>query len=258
MGGVGITIHGIKDQWSSFIIHLVAVPNNRLADTIGHVYLDAIEKKKLIPITMVVDKGSEIGEMFAHQTGLRAAYSDLNVDKYPPVIQIRSVHNTPIEGLWHWFLKTYGLNIKDIIVNGYRDGYYNPNNPIHPLLFYWLWSKIVQEQLDIFTELWNTHRIRTQKGKPNMSGSTPQHAFVAPRAPAEKVSIPVHQEVLDHLRSKIPTPRDEAMRWVPAEFSEIAQAAFVTVGSPPLSPPRTGWETFTLMLPHIPRSAALL
>jgi hypothetical protein len=46
MGGVGITIYGIKDQWSSFIVHLVAVPNNRLADTIGHVYLDAIEKKK--------------------------------------------------------------------------------------------------------------------------------------------------------------------------------------------------------------------
>jgi hypothetical protein len=51
---------------------------------------------------------------------------------YPPVIQIRSVHNTPIEGLWHWFLKTYGFNIKDIIVTGYRDGYYNPNNPVHP------------------------------------------------------------------------------------------------------------------------------
>ncbi|KAJ2935816.1 hypothetical protein H1R20_g1278, partial [Candolleomyces eurysporus] len=189
MGGVGITIYGIKDQWSSFIIHLVAVPNNRLADTIGHVYLDAIEKEKLIPITMVVDKGSEIGEMFAHLTGLRTVYTDFDVDKYPPMIQIRSVHNTPIEGLWHWFLKTYGLNIKDVIVNGYRDGFYNPNNPVHPLLFYWLWPKVVQEQLDTFTEFWNTHRIRTQKEKPNMSGSTPKHAFIAPKAPAEKASL---------------------------------------------------------------------
>lgn len=45
MGGVGLEIYGIKDQWSSFILHLVVVPNNRLADTIGHVYLDAIEKR---------------------------------------------------------------------------------------------------------------------------------------------------------------------------------------------------------------------
>jgi len=44
MGGVGLSIYGIKDQWSSFILHLVVVPNNRLATTIGHVYLDCVEK----------------------------------------------------------------------------------------------------------------------------------------------------------------------------------------------------------------------
>lgn len=44
MGGVGLNIYGIKDQWSSFILYLVVVPNNRLATTIGHVYLDCVEK----------------------------------------------------------------------------------------------------------------------------------------------------------------------------------------------------------------------
>ena len=44
MGGVGFNIYGIKNQWSSFILHLVVVPNNRLATTIGHVYLDCVEK----------------------------------------------------------------------------------------------------------------------------------------------------------------------------------------------------------------------
>ncbi len=43
MGGVGLNIYGIKDQWSSFILWLVVVPNNRLANTIGHVYLDCVE-----------------------------------------------------------------------------------------------------------------------------------------------------------------------------------------------------------------------
>ena len=44
MGGVGLNIYRIKDQWSSFILHLVVIPNNRLATTIGHVYLDCVEK----------------------------------------------------------------------------------------------------------------------------------------------------------------------------------------------------------------------
>ena len=46
MGGVGLNIYGIKDQWSSYILHLVVLPNNRLSTTIGHVHLDAVEKHK--------------------------------------------------------------------------------------------------------------------------------------------------------------------------------------------------------------------
>jgi len=44
MGGVSLPIYGIKDQWSSLLLHLVVVPNNRLATTVGHVYLDSVEK----------------------------------------------------------------------------------------------------------------------------------------------------------------------------------------------------------------------
>jgi hypothetical protein len=45
---------------------------------------------------------------------------------------MRSVNNTPIEGLWHWFLQTFGQNIKDVIRGGFVQGIYNPNNAIHP------------------------------------------------------------------------------------------------------------------------------
>jgi len=64
---------------------------------------------------------------------LRAAYTpELDENKFPPTLQVRSVHNTPIEGVWHWFLQTFGVNIKDTIRGGYEAGIYNPNNPIHP------------------------------------------------------------------------------------------------------------------------------
>jgi len=38
------SIYSVKDQWSSFILHLVVVPNTQLATTIEHVYLDYTEK----------------------------------------------------------------------------------------------------------------------------------------------------------------------------------------------------------------------
>jgi hypothetical protein len=44
MGNVSLPIYGIKDQWTSFFKHLVTIPNNRLATTIGHVHLDCVEK----------------------------------------------------------------------------------------------------------------------------------------------------------------------------------------------------------------------
>lgn len=46
MGGVSLNIYGIRDQWSSFILLLVVVPNNRLATTIGHTYLDCVERHR--------------------------------------------------------------------------------------------------------------------------------------------------------------------------------------------------------------------
>ncbi|EDR07666.1 uncharacterized protein LACBIDRAFT_298024 [Laccaria bicolor S238N-H82] len=163
MGGVGLNIYGIKDQWSSFLLHLVVLPNNRLASTIGHVYLDCVKKYGAVCITFIVDKGSETGYIYAHQTGLRETYApDIDSDQFPPAQHVRSVHNTPIEGLWHWFVTLFGIDIKEVIQQGKVTGIYNPGNPIHPQLFNWIWPQILQHQLDKFVEYWNNHKIRYQ------------------------------------------------------------------------------------------------
>ncbi|KAI6143714.1 hypothetical protein BKA82DRAFT_4331170 [Pisolithus tinctorius] len=93
MGGVGLNIYRIKDQWSSFLLHLVVVLNNSLASTVGHV---------LIPTMFVMDKGTETGLMFSNQEALHMVFAP----------DIDSVHNMPIESLWHWFSKTHGINLK--------------------------------------------------------------------------------------------------------------------------------------------------
>ncbi|KAF9523530.1 hypothetical protein CPB83DRAFT_775298 [Crepidotus variabilis] len=241
MGGVGLNIYGIKDQWSSYLLHLVVVSNNRLETTIGQVYLDCVEKHKFIPITFVYPQGLLMtGVLYAFQNGLCEAYAADISQESPLVLQMKSIHNTPIKGLWHWFLQTFGFNIKEEIQSGYADGIYKPNNPLHKELFNWLWPQILQIQLDCFVQFWNNYRIRVQKDKPNMSGSTPYNGFVAPQYPAQDCKIMVDQPVIDALRGQIAVTRHEAMRWVDEDFAEEALTAFESIGSPDFRNVQTG------------------
>ncbi|KAJ3508917.1 hypothetical protein NMY22_g16464 [Coprinellus aureogranulatus] len=207
------------------------------------------------PLTMVHrTKGSEVGYLFGFQTGLREVYApEEDVTKFPPVVQMKSVHNTPIEGLWHWFSQTHGRNIKDDIISGYRTGIYNPNNPVHPKLFNWIWPKALQIQLDLFRQYWNNHKIRTQKAKPNQSGSTPRHAFIAPDlSQVQDCHLKVEEVVVDALRGRIPVSRQDAMRFVDAAFDALAKEAYEAIGSPDLSDTSRIWDIFRAMLIHIP------
>jgi len=69
-----------------------------------------------------------------------------------------------------------------------------------------------------------------------MSGQTPRHAFTVPKAPAEDCRIEVPQDAINALRNTIPVSRDEAMQWVDPSFEKFANEAYITIGSPSLSP----------------------
>jgi len=44
MGGVGLAIYAMKDQYSTFVPVMRVIPNVRLGNTIGHFYLDLVEE----------------------------------------------------------------------------------------------------------------------------------------------------------------------------------------------------------------------
>lgn len=111
-------------------------------------------------------------------------------------------------------------------------------------LFKWLWPQILQIQLDKFVDYWNNHRVRFQADKPNISGTSPRHAFICPESfGAQDCRIDVEQRTLDALRAEIPVSRKDAMRWVDDVFAEEAQSAYEQIGSPVLIP-TAGWIVF--------------
>jgi hypothetical protein len=74
--------------------------------------------------------------MYTHSSAqvlfARKTYApDIDEDSYPPVVQVKSVHNTPIEGCWRWFLKTQGRDFKDTVKSGLQEGIYTPGNQLH-------------------------------------------------------------------------------------------------------------------------------
>ena len=70
---------------------------------------------------------------------------------------------------------------------------------MHRELFNWIWPQILQHKLDKFIEYWNNHKVWYQSTKPNMSGQTPWHAFMVPKALAEDCHIEVPQDAIDAL-----------------------------------------------------------
>lgn len=200
---------------------------------------------------------------------LRTTFApDIDVDSYPPVLQVKSTHNTPIEGCWHWLLKTTGHDFRDVVRSGLHNGIYNPNHELHMYvptsywilfilysiysqyrnLFKWLWPKILQVSLDAFSEYWNNHRIRSQPDKPNISGTTPRQAFTVPLSfGGQDCRIIVDRQVIDDLRAEIPVSREDSMHWVDDQFSDRVQVAYETIGSPKLCL-QSGWAIFSQLL----------
>ncbi|OAX31333.1 hypothetical protein K503DRAFT_787898, partial [Rhizopogon vinicolor AM-OR11-026] len=169
MGDVTLPIYAFKDQFSTFVPYMCVLPNVRLSNTIGHVFLDFVEDYGCVPIQLTTDKGSEVGDMIhCHECLHLHAAADYTLDQWPSSRQVQSKHNTPIKGFWHWKWDGEGHSIRQAIFVGRDEGLYNSNNPLHDIhwqVLNWLWSPLVQQHLDEFRLYWNNHRLSSQKKK---------------------------------------------------------------------------------------------
>ncbi|KAF8513200.1 hypothetical protein JB92DRAFT_3083220 [Gautieria morchelliformis] len=235
LGPVNLPIYGFRCKWSGVILHLVVVPNDRLglATTIGHVFLDLVDAYKAIPLKITVDKGSETGEMFAMQSSLRRNYAPgISENEHPPMVFLKSIHNTTIEGIWHWLHANHEASS----------------------LFNWLWPPICQAILNDFVAYWNSHRIQTQHNKLMPSGATPRDVITSPQAyGGEHCSILVPQDAIDALCKNIPINREEALNFCDEHFSNTTDGVWNDLNSPPCTV-SNGWEIFTKMLPLLSAS----
>ncbi|KAK6984681.1 hypothetical protein R3P38DRAFT_2575599 [Favolaschia claudopus] len=121
--GIGIDVYGARDHVGK-ILWLIVVPNARLSDTIGHVFLDMV---------------SELGWLAAFQTTLRYVNSALGVNdslihlanrqefaprlsvvEWPPTVSVKSTSNISIESAWSYDRNFNGRSLREILEDDFR------------------------------------------------------------------------------------------------------------------------------------------
>ncbi|KAJ7584904.1 hypothetical protein C8J56DRAFT_892604 [Mycena floridula] len=220
---ISIDIYGLRDH-VGFVAHMTVVPNARLGDTVGHVYLDFVEKYGAIPIQATVDGGSEVGWLHSAQTTLREIYAPhLSQEQFPAYVSMPSTYNVSIESVWQYRRRFSGLSEKDILDQG--SIHLHAGDQIH------------------------IKKTRNQPEKSLPSGTSPKTIFELPeRFGLKDLRIPVPQAAIDVLQAEIPTSRREAFRWVSDEFAQLDQHVYIEIGSPPLWM-EDGWQIFNEMVP---------
>ncbi|KAJ7091599.1 hypothetical protein C8R44DRAFT_835770 [Mycena epipterygia] len=227
MGPVGIDIYGSRCHSSSKMVKFLVVPNARYASTIGHYYLDLVEKHGVF-VQATVD---------AHIALRHHCMPEIPLEVAPGFVALKSTDNIPIESSWNLFTNYVGLDIKQILLMGKASIILiQPNHFTCSDLFNWLWPKIVQVSLDDFVEYWNNHKIRTQRNKQLPSGFSPNYIYDFPdKFGLTYFGVPAPQDLVYALRENIPKNRKECYRWVSDEFEFVLTE---------------GWTIFCQMLSH--------
>ncbi|KAF8153656.1 hypothetical protein K438DRAFT_1622713 [Mycena galopus ATCC 62051] len=134
--GIGIDTYGMRNHVGK-ILWLTVLPNSRLSDAVGHVFLDMVSAFGATSVQVTFDGGSELGWLAAFQTILRWAFlcsnfwitnlyfglretfaPELSAEEWKPVVAVQSSSNIPIESTWSYDRKFNGRTIRDILEGG--------------------------------------------------------------------------------------------------------------------------------------------
>ncbi|KAJ7801551.1 hypothetical protein B0H14DRAFT_2615151 [Mycena olivaceomarginata] len=221
------------------VLWLVVLPNSRLSNTVGHIFLDMVLAFGAISVQVTFDGGSELGWLAAFQTTLREIFApELSLEEWKPVVAVQSSSNIPIESTWSYDRKFNGRSIREVLEEGRI--HLTPGDVVHTYI-----------GLDEFVDYFNNKRTRKQQNRILPSGVAPNVVFDIPSDYGlENLAIPVMQEAIDELRALIDTPREDTLCWVSEDFAVVANEIYTSLGSPKLEV-LSGWAIFNVMAPLV-------
>ncbi|KAF5318561.1 hypothetical protein D9619_010793 [Psilocybe cf. subviscida] len=228
LNGINFPIYGIKDVFSSKWLCLEVVPNNRTHDVVAYLYLRTIVAQGGMPLQSTTDCGTETTLMFGLANSLRDAFSPESSVVTPAHRFMRSVHNITIERSWRPLRIELVDNVKAFWDAG--SDMYDGDDDLDYNLARWLWSKVIQQELDAFSERKNAHVGRTNKHKLLPSGASPNVIFDLPgRYGGENCLQTVDLDQVRAMMEEI-SPGGQCLQFVTPEYATYAQDLYDSIG----------------------------
>ena len=193
-----IAIYGSLDTFSRKLMFLRVWSSNSNPILIGKFFWEHLSDTMVLPSYIRVDKGTETGKMATMQIYLRDNVSEMEdvsqCVKYGPSTsnKIERWWRDLNERLEHYFK----LQLKNLLEN--FD--YDPRNQHHRDAISYVYIPVVQRECNIFIGMWNTHRIRKQKGLELPTG-VPSHIYSFPEQyGGEQKGHQLNQDLLSEVR----------------------------------------------------------
>lgn len=158
----GFAIHGCIDGYSRKIIWLKVASSNNNTKYISWYFLNALKDTKCVPTLLRSDRGTENSIIALLQKNIRRSHSDCLAGD-SSYIAGRSTSNQRIESYWSQ-MRRLGGNWWISFFKDLRDQHlFNDGDQLQVECLRYCFSHLIQKDLDLISQEWNTHRIRRQK-----------------------------------------------------------------------------------------------
>ncbi|KZP07458.1 hypothetical protein FIBSPDRAFT_762875 [Athelia psychrophila] len=245
LAAIGFPIWALRDVWSLCWLGIWVVPNNQLKNVIAYLYLSLIYELGGFPLQSTTDCGSETTDMYGFANTLRELFAPhLPIDELPAHRFLKSVHNITIERGWLRLRIQWGNNVKVFWAGA---GIYNASDPQQYELVQYLWSTLIQQELDTLKERFNNHTVRKDKDKKLPSGTSPWSAYTLHESYGGQNCLqPVDREFVKSVMEDL--DGEDLIRFVSVEYAARAADVMEIVGLGKLTFHNV-WLVFSAMMP---------
>lgn len=165
----GISIHGCIDGFSRKILWLKASHTNKNPRHVARNFVEYLKLHHHVPRLVRTDAGTENGVIHHIQIALRLQHND-NMAGHRSVSVGRSTANQRIEMLWSFLMRNFTTFWRNLFSNMIDEGKLNNTDPIQLECVRFCFLPVIQKHLDTFTNMWNLHRIRSQRNNEQSYG----------------------------------------------------------------------------------------
>ncbi|KAH8093899.1 hypothetical protein BXZ70DRAFT_369379 [Cristinia sonorae] len=246
MSRIGFPIWCIRDSWTNNWLGMWVLPvrEDRLAQT--YRYMGLVKSLEGMPMQGTTPNGKDATLTYSLTHALREALTSEPVDGDRTVDRfLRRIEGVRAErGSAHLTFE-WGDGMLAAWAEG--EGTYNPDDSRHKELAHWLWSNLIQKELDNSRYTYNNHRSRKDNTKTRPTGVSPNIALALYAQHGGVNCLQnVNEDVVRHLMEDI--GGEDLIRFVSKPFERRASVVLEALGVREVKTTNV-WEIFKQMLP---------